>query len=79
MKKTNAVNGLILAWLLGYVSAVCADDQQKQADTEQPSMELLEFLGEWETKEGDWLDFTKLDEMVETGWVVTDDEDKRDE
>ena len=78
MKKTNAVNGIILVWLLGGVSNLWADDQP-QADTEQPSMELLEFLGEWETKEGDWLDFTKLEEMVETVWVVTDDEEKHDE
>jgi hypothetical protein len=26
------------------------------AEEEQPSMELLEFLGSWETKDGEWLD-----------------------
>ena len=29
-----------------------------------PSMELLEFLGEWETDDGEWLDPTKLDLML---------------
>ena len=26
------------------------------ADEEKPSMELLEFLGEWQTKDGEWVD-----------------------
>lgn len=28
----------------------------KAADDDQPSMELLEFLGEWQTKDGEWVD-----------------------
>jgi len=28
----------------------------KAADDEKPSMELLEFLGEWQTKDGEWVD-----------------------
>ena len=26
------------------------------ANEDKPSMELLEFLGEWQTKDGDWVD-----------------------
>ncbi|MGD8559676.1 MAG: hypothetical protein PVF34_06645 [Gammaproteobacteria bacterium] len=37
-----------------------------EAGTEdKPSMELLEFLGEWQTKEGEWVDpmrFMNIDE-----------------
>jgi len=28
----------------------------KAASDEKPSMELLEFLGEWQTDDGDWVD-----------------------
>jgi hypothetical protein len=33
-------------------------------DTTMPSIELLEFLGEWETEDGDWIDPMLLDEML---------------
>ena len=29
----------------------------------QPSTDLLEFLGEWETADGEWIDPSLLDEM----------------
>jgi hypothetical protein len=32
---------------------------------EAPSMELLEFLGDWETKDGEWLDPLQLLEELE--------------
>ena len=28
----------------------------KAAGEDKPSMELLEFLGEWQTKDGEWVD-----------------------
>ena len=28
----------------------------KAANDERPSMELLEFLGEWQTDDGEWID-----------------------
>ena len=28
----------------------------KAASDDEPSMELLEFLGEWQTKDGEWVD-----------------------
>ena len=33
-----------------------AFDANAANDDESPSMELLEFLGEWQTKDGDWVD-----------------------
>jgi hypothetical protein len=49
-----------------------ADDniQQKnpevaqKADKEQPSMEMLEILGGWETDKGDWIDPNELKNML---------------
>lgn len=32
---------------------------------ESPSLELLEFLGNWETKDGEWLDPMELLEELE--------------
>ena len=32
---------------------------------ESPSLELLEFLGNWETKDGEWLDPVELLEELE--------------
>lgn len=47
-----------------------------EADT-SPSMELLEFLGEWETDEGEWISPDELDNdyLVE----LLDNEETREE
>jgi endonuclease/exonuclease/phosphatase (EEP) superfamily protein YafD len=38
------------------------------AEDEQPSMELLEFLGDWQTQDGEWIDpITLLAEMESEG------------
>lgn len=46
-------------------------DPHKSTDTsvgresqDVPSMELLEFLGYWETENGKWIDPTELDRMT---------------
>lgn len=44
---------------------VCGEEE------EQPSQELLEFLADWETSEGRWIDPTELDQ-----WPVPDKEEK---
>ncbi|WP_455366800.1 hypothetical protein [Kaarinaea lacus] len=33
-----------------------AIDAKAASDEGNPSMELLEFLGEWQTKDGEWVD-----------------------
>jgi hypothetical protein len=40
--------------ILFYMLPVLADEQV--SDEELPSLEFLEFIGEWETDEGDWID-----------------------
>ena len=69
--KTIAI--AIIAFLLG--APVCAEgtddpkdteSQQIQKETGDPSMrELLEFLGQWETDDGNWIDPTDID------WLIT--------
>jgi hypothetical protein len=56
--------GVVLSLWAG---AVCAEEE------EQPSLELLEFLADWETSEGQWIDPTELDQ-----WTVPDKEEKHE-
>lgn len=37
-------------------------------ETDAPSMELLEFLAEFETEDGRWVGPSVLESMIETGW-----------
>jgi len=69
--KTIAI--AIMVFLLG--TTVCwggtddrkdNDSHQSQKKIEDPSMrELLEFLGQWETDDGNWIDPSDID------WLIT--------
>ncbi len=66
-KTVDAVRGLTIAALIAGAAPVLAQDDAivvTKEDTSQasgPSLELLEFLGEWETDEGHWIDPTQFD------------------
>lgn len=45
--------------VLGNRPALAAEQKAKE---ESPSLEILEFLGEWQTKEGVWYDPTEKEE-----------------
>ncbi|MCH7501481.1 MAG: hypothetical protein IH886_16035 [Nitrospinae bacterium] len=34
-----------------------------EVDTETPSMDLLEFLGDWETDDGEWIDPEEMEQI----------------
>ncbi len=66
------VRFLFLAILILAASPAVAQSQDLQpnqvavdsdGDTSMPSMELLEFLGEFETEDGEWIDPVLLEEM----------------
>jgi len=38
-------------------------EMAQKDDKEQPSMEMLEFLGGWETDKGEWIDPNELKSM----------------
>jgi glycine/D-amino acid oxidase-like deaminating enzyme len=63
MNRTRA-EGLLLLMLLGG-GPVHADGPATAAE-QQPSMELLEFLGGFETPEGEWFDPLLLVEQSQT-------------
>ena len=66
-KTVDAVMGLIIAALLAGATPASAQDnplsvpEAQSAGESSPSLELLEFLGEWETDNGYWIDPTQFD------------------
>ena len=57
---------MIFGLLLVLMANVAEADSQKkdQQEQEKPSLELLEFLGEWETDSGKWIDPSTMDQIV---------------
>ncbi len=54
---------ILLASLLACLPAAAQTSQAREADASM--IELLEFLGEWETEDGTWIDPESLDEQAE--------------
>jgi hypothetical protein len=57
--------------LLGLLSAPAFAQEPEQArkkveEAETPSLEFLEFLGDWETDDGEWIDPEELDQIALT-------------
>ncbi len=61
------INMLVSRALL--VLTLCVFSVQAKAlnEEQEPDMELLEFLGEWETEDGEWLDPTSLEDIDDSG------------
>ena len=67
----NYRHSLILMLMIQFSSILQATSEQ---DNGAPSLDLLEFLGEWESSDGEWLDpaefedndFAKLIESTES-------------
>lgn len=71
-----------LVFLLSLMSApAVGTDGQSPANTQQSKdnsqdasfVELLEFLGQWETDDGKWVDPTDLD------WLLTPEQESKDD
>lgn len=62
MRGRYMVCGLLLIAMAGGAQAA-APEKGRQEET-APSLELLEFLGEWETDDGVWIDPSELEQMV---------------
>lgn len=49
--------------LLFLISSLCAEERTDDAQqTAIPSIDFLEFLGEWETEQGEWIDLETLED-----------------
>ena len=75
-----------LVFLLTFIPApVVGTDGQSPANTQQSKdnsqdasfVELLEFLGQWETDDGKWVDPTELDWLMMPEQESKDDEKKK--
>ena len=83
---------LILIIIMLYADAPYAGESKKNKESaiiktlakktenknnETPSMELLEFLGKWETKDGNWIDPTDLDRFIKPDMEFKNDKIKK--
>ncbi len=66
-RTVDTIMGLTIAVLLaGHAPAAAQGKGSPEPDRQEildpaPTLELLEFLGEWETDEGHWVDPTRFD------------------
>jgi hypothetical protein len=74
VKHYQRLATIILLNLVFAAVAAAADEDS----TDMPSMELLEFLGEFQTEDGEWIDPMELSDM-ERSEKQRNDEDQSDE
>jgi hypothetical protein len=74
VKHYQRLATIILLNLVFAAVAAAADEDS----TDMPSMELLEFLGEFQTEDGEWIDPMELSDM-EQSEKQRNDEDQSDE
>jgi len=55
--------GIAIFGLLPTGEVVAAEAERQPREEGQPSMEMLEFLGEWQTGEGVWFDPTEKEQQ----------------
>lgn len=51
--------------------------RKKSEDAEMPSLEFLEFLGDWETEDGEWIDPEEMEQIALTDQEQQEDEDEQ--
>ena len=51
--------------------------REESEESEMPSLELLEFLGDWETDDGEWIDPEELEQIALTDQEQEEHEDKQ--
>jgi hypothetical protein len=83
MKKRTRVKTNLL-WVLLYIAAIHAKQVGAEPEDDAPSLELLEYLGEYQTQEGQWIDpmsFLETDTDNDANTYKTENgaEDQEDE
>ena len=73
MSPTLKLSTLLFIGLLSQGSALQAEE------TEEPSLELLEFLGSFESSDGEWIDPMAIEELSDETNMQYDNEEKNDE
>jgi hypothetical protein len=86
LRKTAMPPGNVHLWsvilLLGLLSTPVFAQEPEQTrksaeESETPSMEFLEFLGDWETEDGEWIDPEELDQIALTDQEQEEYEDEQ--
>jgi hypothetical protein len=73
--KARLWSTVLLLGLLSSPALAQEPDQNREAteEMEMPSLELLEFLGDWETEDGEWIDPEELEQIA-----ITDQEQEQE-
>jgi len=72
----------ITVLLLGLLSSPAFAQEPGQVregteESEMPSLEFLEFLGDWETEDGEWIDPEELEQIALTTQEQKEYEDEK--
>ena len=58
----NCRASLVLLLMILFSQILQSETTEPADEDESPSLELLEFLGEWETSDGTWVDPSDLED-----------------
>ena len=64
--KAGLWSALLLSGLLSSPTFAQEPEQATSEESEAPSLEFLEFLGDWETDDGEWIDPEELEQIALT-------------
>lgn len=67
---------LLLMAMIFYTQTLHADEQIRG---DSPAIDFLEFLGEWETSDGEWLDPNELEDEAYAGPTEANSKDENNE
>jgi hypothetical protein len=56
----------LMLMMMVQISNLATAAEEAKAETEAPAVDFIEFLGEWETNQGEWIDPNELETEVFT-------------
>ena len=75
--KAGIWSAILLSGLLSSPTFAQEPEQTTSEESETPSLEFLEFLGDWETDDGEWIDPEELDQIALTDQDQEANEDEQ--
>lgn len=81
--QSNCKIGLLSLLIFGSISAANVAEEETEDEVEVPSLEFLEFLGSFETDEGEWIDPESLmseefTELLQAAPIIVPNENAND-
>ncbi len=62
--KAHLWSTVLLLGLLNSPGLAQEPGREGTEESEMPSLELLEFLGDWETEDGEWIDPEEMEQIA---------------